>query len=199
LGDGSGETTLFLLQSSRRIRADLPRSPAWIQPSCSYAPLQRFKPIRRIALSFQRSRSVLPRILVNAAPSGFPPGQPSAEPKLNGILSCGCAHFRVWPATPAVRSSPRAFSHRPLSWSFLSLRRLSTGESTRELPPACAPPTGFLTLSAAYSSPARPAMFQAGNALGILLSRGFPPPPGPGSSSLPGCPLGVCSSHPKKT
>jgi hypothetical protein len=36
------------------------------------------------------------------------------------------------------------------------------------------PSTGFLTLSTACSSPERPALFHAGNAHGILLSRGFP-------------------------
>ena len=41
------------------------------------------------------------------------------------------------------------------------------------------PPTGFLTLSAAYSSLERPALFHAGNVLGVLLSRGFPSQPGP--------------------
>lgn len=41
------------------------------------------------------------------------------------------------------------------------------------------PPTGFFTLPTVFSSPGRPAMFQTGNALGVPLSRGFPPLPGP--------------------
>jgi hypothetical protein len=49
--------------------------------------------------------------------------------------------------------------------------------------PACltgyVPSTGFHTLSTAFSSPERPALFHAGNAHGVLLSRGFPSPPGP--------------------
>jgi hypothetical protein len=43
--------------------------------------------------------------------------------------------------------------------------------------PAChtgyVPPSGFLTLSTAYSSPAPPALFQAGNALGVSALQGF--------------------------
>jgi hypothetical protein len=41
------------------------------------------------------------------------------------------------------------------------------------------PPTEFLTLSAAYSSLERPALFHAGNVHGVLLSRGFPSQPSP--------------------
>jgi hypothetical protein len=41
------------------------------------------------------------------------------------------------------------------------------------------PPSGFYTLSTAYSSPERLALFHASNALGVLLSRDFPPQPGP--------------------
>jgi hypothetical protein len=35
------------------------------------------------------------------------------------------------------------------------------------------PPSGFLTLSTVYSSPAPPALFQAGNALGVSALQGF--------------------------
>jgi hypothetical protein len=41
------------------------------------------------------------------------------------------------------------------------------------------PPTGFLTLTTAYSSPERPALFHAGNAHGVSLFREFPSQPGP--------------------
>jgi hypothetical protein len=41
------------------------------------------------------------------------------------------------------------------------------------------PPTGFLTLTAVYSSLERPALFHAENVHGVLLSRGLPSQPGP--------------------
>jgi hypothetical protein len=41
------------------------------------------------------------------------------------------------------------------------------------------PSSGFLTLSTAYSSPERSALFHAENAHGVLLSRDFPSQPGP--------------------
>jgi hypothetical protein len=53
------------------------------------------------------------------------------------------------------------------------------------------PPTGFFTLSTAYSSPERLALFHARNARGVLLSRDFPSQPGPASSSPQDYPLGV--------
>jgi hypothetical protein len=58
---------------------------------------------------------------------------------------------------------------------------MSPSEST---PPRLAttgyvPPTGFLTLSTACSSPERPALFHAGNAHGVLPFREFPSMPGP--------------------
>jgi hypothetical protein len=65
-------------------------------------------------------------------------------------------------------------------------------------PPVCrtgyVPPSGFLTLSTAYSSPGRPALFHADNAHGVLgLSRGLPSPSARRDSSPPRCPPGVCS------
>jgi hypothetical protein len=75
------------------------------------------------------------------------------------------------------------WAFRQLSWSSSPLRRNSSGESTKA--PDCltgfVPPTGFLTLSTACSSPERPALFHAGDARGVLLSRDFPSQPGPGS------------------
>jgi hypothetical protein len=41
------------------------------------------------------------------------------------------------------------------------------------------PPTGFYTLSAAFSSLGRPALFHADNVHGVLPFRGFPSQPGP--------------------
>jgi hypothetical protein len=135
------------------------------------------RPIRRIVLSFRRSRSVLPYIPKNVAPSGLPPDQPPAEPKPDSVLSCGYAHFRVLPAPPAdAVLTLRPDCRQLLPWSFASLRRLSPSESARELPSQNVPPSGFLTLSTDCSSPERPALFHAGNALGISLFRGFPPP-----------------------
>lgn len=66
--------------------------------------------------------------------------------------------------------------NRLLSWSFVPLRRISPGEST---PPRFAntgyvPSTGFPTLSTAYSSPERPALFQTGSARGVRPPGVFP-------------------------
>jgi hypothetical protein len=62
--------------------------------------------------------------------------------------------------------------------SALQLRRIHSS-------PVCltgyVPPTGFLTLTTAFSSPERPALFHAGNAHGVLLFRDFPSQPGPDS------------------
>jgi hypothetical protein len=73
------------------------------------------------------------------------------------------------------------WAFRQLSWSSSPLRRNSSGESTNA--PVCltgfVPPTGFRTLSTACSSPERPALFHAGDAHGVLLSRDFPSQPGP--------------------
>lgn len=57
------------------------------------------------------------------------------------------------------------------------------------------PPSGFLTLSTAFSSLERPALFHAGNAHGVLLSRDFPSQPGPASSSPQNYPHDVLPSH----
>jgi hypothetical protein len=58
--------------------------------------------------------------------------------------------------------------------------------------PAChtdyVPSSGFLTLSTAFSSLERPALFHAGNVHGVSLSRGFPSLSGPSSSSPGGLP-----------
>jgi hypothetical protein len=55
------------------------------------------------------------------------------------------------------------------------------------------PPSGFLTLSTACSSPERPALFHAGNVHGVSLSRDFPSLSGPVASAL-GIPSWRCSS-----
>jgi hypothetical protein len=135
------------------------------------------RPIRRIALSFRRSRSVLPRIPKNARTF-----RSSARPTTHRAEARWRALLRLRPLQGITRTARRrrAARRQPrrqlLPWSFASLRRLSTSESACELPSQDVPPTGFLTLSTGYSSPARPALFHAGNALGIPLFRGFPPP-----------------------
>jgi len=45
------------------------------------------------------------------------------------------------------------------------------------------PSSGFLALTTVSSSPERPALFHAGNALGVSLFRDFPPQPGPSAST----------------
>ena len=76
--------------------------------------------------------------------------------------------------------------------STLELRRV---HST----PACltgyVPSSGFLTLSTAYSSPERPALFHAENAHGVSLSRGFPSPSGSTGSSPRNYPHDVSPPH----
>jgi hypothetical protein len=60
------------------------------------------------------------------------------------------------------------------------------------------PPSRFLTFSTVYSSLERPALFHAGNAHGVLLSKEFPSQPGPANSSLQDYPLGVSPTHPQQ-
>jgi hypothetical protein len=57
------------------------------------------------------------------------------------------------------------------------------------------PSSGFFALSTVYSSLERPALFHAGNAHRVLLSRGFPSQPGPANSSLQDYPLGFSPTH----
>jgi len=83
-----------------------------------------------------------------------------------------------------TRSTP--FDGEHLSWGSLPLQRIRGGESTSAQSLLCASPlgvtqaspsssqplgtvplAGFLGLSAAYSSPHRPAMFQAGSVRGV--------------------------------
>ena len=76
---------------------------------------------------------------------------------------------------------PLECRHRQLSWSFLPLRRLSSGEST---PPRLASPGTFRPQGFAPSRRITPRLnvrpcFMPETPMGFLLSRGFPPPPGP--------------------
>jgi hypothetical protein len=97
------------------------------------------------------------------------------------------------PATPAQprrdRSDPPRENPRSLGFpaALVEFYAPTTLELRRvHFTPVCltgyVPPTGFLTLSAACSSPERPALFHAGNAHGVVLSRDFPSQPGLGSS-----------------
>jgi hypothetical protein len=83
-----------------------------------------------------------------------------------------------WPAgltSPGPEGPAGDVDPAPLM-EFLPLRRISPGEST---PPRFAntgyvPPSGFLTLSTACSSPGRPALFQTGGVHGVRSSGAFP-------------------------
>jgi len=84
-----------------------------------------------------------------------------------------------WPAGLTPPAGPEGLAGdadpAPLM-EFVPLRRLSPGEST---PPRFAntgyvPSPGFLTLSTAYSSPGRPALFQTGGVHGVRSSGVFP-------------------------
>jgi hypothetical protein len=200
LGDGLGQTTSCLLRSLRRIRADPSRSPARIFPSCGCDPLQSLEadPTYRLIVS------TIP-VRASAHPKECRTFRSSASPTTHQAEARWRALLRLRPLQGVTRTARRrriaamTIGRQLLPWSFASLRRLSTSESACELPSRDVPPSGFLTLSTDYSSPARPALFHAGNALGISLFRGFPPPSAPSRSSRPGCPLGVLSSHPFKT
>jgi hypothetical protein len=123
------------------------------------------------------------------------PARRSAE--ASRLLSCGCAHFRVQPDTARQLTTvqpprgvtersqlPRRTTEMPLLATLMEFPSPSTLELRRvHSTPACltgyVPSTGFHTLSTVFSSPERPALFHAGNAHGVSLSRGFPSPPGP--------------------
>jgi hypothetical protein len=121
------------------------------------------------------------------------PTRRSAE--ASRLLSCGCAHYRVQPDTarqltvalPPRGVAPRSVAPRdhraPLLATLMEFPTPSTHKPRRvHSTPVCltgyVPPTGFLTLTTVCSSPERPALFHAGNAHGVLLSRGFPSLPG---------------------
>jgi hypothetical protein len=119
---------------------------------------------RCIALLVRRSRGAHRRLRKSRAVRySSRPTCRSAE--ASRLLSCGCAHYRVQPDTarqPAATQLPRKATASPtaprdirelshpegppscccwqLSWSFLPLRRLSSGEST---PPRLASPGTF--------------------------------------------------------
>jgi hypothetical protein len=75
--------------------------------------------------------------------------------------------FRVHPKVPPL-SWPKPES-RPPPMEFIPLQRLTTRGV--HIPRVClarfVPPTGFLTLMTAYSSPCLPALFHAGTLLGF--------------------------------
>jgi hypothetical protein len=95
--------------------------------------------------------------------------------------------------TVPPRENPRTLGFPATLVEFFvpSAHQLKRVNSTPVYLTGYVPPTGFLTLTTVYSSPERPALFHAGNALGILLSRDFPSQPGPVSSSPQDYPLGV--------
>jgi hypothetical protein len=95
-------------------------------------------------------------------------------------LSCGFAPFRVLPARPATRAA-REPHEGLLSWSSAPLRRLSPTESTvpRLASPGPFRPQGLSPSRRLAPRSDLPALFRAGNALGVSPFRGFPPPPAP--------------------
>jgi hypothetical protein len=132
--------------------------------------------------------------------------QRSASPAVTPTSGCN----PTWPAgrttsfagstDSAIRRS-RSREARPggrgrqLSWSLLPLRRLSPSEST---PPRFAntgyvPSTGFLTLSTAFSSLERPALFHADSAHGVRPTGSSPHCQVP-LLVAPGLPSWRCSS-----
>jgi hypothetical protein len=87
------------------------------------------------------------------------------------------------PEGPPGALPPRRAAEMPLLATLLEVPSPATLVLRRvHSTPACltgyVPPTGFYTLSTVCSSPERPALFHAGNAHGVLLSRGFPSLPG---------------------
>jgi hypothetical protein len=85
-------------------------------------------------------------------------GPPNIQPSIASSTHSAIRGSRSREARPGGRC-------RQLSWSLLPLRRLSPSEST---PPRFAkagyvPSSGFRTLSTAFSSLGRPALFHAGN------------------------------------
>jgi hypothetical protein len=134
-----------------------------------------------------------------------PPGHPTKSPRVRtprraSSRSATRGSPRVWsprrassrsatrkghrepdhPEGPPGAQPPRRAAEMPLSATLMEFPAPSTLELRRvHSTPACltgyVPPTGFHTLSTAYSSPERPALFHAGNAHGVFRSPGaFP-------------------------
>jgi hypothetical protein len=137
--------------------------------------------------------------------SGLPLDQPTAGPKPIGSshgVTPTSGYNPTWPAEPANSFSSHKWDPRALTSSATLMEFASpSAHQLRRVysTPAChtgyVPSTGFHTLSTAYSSPERPALFHAGNAHGVLLFRDFPSLSGPGGSSPRNYPPGVFPPH----
>jgi hypothetical protein len=116
----------------------------------------------------------LSRPPVRQAFQHLPRKKPSnSPPELPRIL-------RREPATPP-RENPQALGFTATLVEFFapSAHKLKRIHSPPVYLTGYVPPSGFLTLSTDSSSLERPALFHAGNAHGVLLSRDFPSQPGP--------------------
>jgi len=119
----------------------------------------------------QRQCIVLP------APVGLPDDQPALGPKPVGASPVVRALFRVHPPGPLAHRPPKGCRLPAPLLEFATPSTLEPGQvhSTPVCLAGYVPPPGFLTLTAACSLPGRPALFHAGNALGVSRSSGVSP------------------------
>lgn len=112
----------------------------------------------------------------------FPVFRPTNLPRRAKL--CSASHV-VAPSSGYNLTEPAGMAPHPLRrggtpTTLMEFLTPSTLEPERvHSTPVClagyVPPSGFLTLSTVYSSPRRPTLFQAGNALGVSLFRGLLP------------------------
>jgi hypothetical protein len=114
------------------------------------------------------------------------------------LLSCGYAPFRAPPIRPA--DLPLCAGQNRLPTTLMEFLAPSTHQPERvHFTPVCltgyVPPSGFRTLPTGFSSPRRPALFQAGGALGVFALQGLSPTARSRRLVvLRNCPRGVVSS-----
>jgi hypothetical protein len=128
--------------------------------------------------------------LASGRPEGLPRAQSPDRVTASPIAPKGHRELSRPEGPPRCRC-------RQLSWSFLPLRRLSSGEST---PPRLASPGTFRPQGFTPSRRLTPRLnarpcFVPETPMGFPLSRGFPSPPGPADSSPRDYPLGVLPPH----
>jgi len=118
---------------------------------------------------------------------GIPTDQPAAQPRprdSSHVVAPTTGFNPTRPANPSDASQPRRVKKPSEPATLMEFLAPSTHEPERvHKSPGChtgyVPSSGFLTLSTAYSSLERSALFHADNAHGVPLFRGFPPLSGP--------------------
>jgi hypothetical protein len=152
-------------------------------PSCGYAPLQRFAINRCIALFGLGDPGCVDCFSneLSCTLTGISADQPAAPPKRNSsshAVAPTSGFNPTWPADLATAASPKrdksgsiSDSHGVFSPTTLEPERV---HSTSACHTDYVPSSGFCTLSTAFSSLERPALFHAGNVHGVRPSGVFP-------------------------